>query len=132
MGSHCQVLPKGRLLDAEVVGFAEDKTYLYAGAKVEGLQPGLKVRPSGTAAAIPMGRSCLGRIINGIGQPIDGKGPLLADDQLSLHAAAINPLHREPISEPLDVGIRAINALLTVGRGQRIGLLPVPAWVKAC
>jgi flagellum-specific ATP synthase len=123
VGSHCQVLlPKGRLLDAEVVGFADDKTYLMPVQKVEGLQPGLKVRPSGQTAVIPMGRSCLGRIINGMGQPIDGKGPLIASDQLSVHASAINPLHRDPISQPLDVGIRAINALLTVGRGQRIGL----------
>lgn len=123
VGSHCQVLlPKGRLLDAEVVGFADDKTFLMPVQKVEGLQPGLKVRPSGHTAVIPMGKACLGRIINGMGQPIDGKGPLIADDQLSVHPAAINPLHRDPISKPLDVGIRAINALLTVGRGQRIGL----------
>jgi flagellum-specific ATP synthase len=123
VGSQCQViLRNGKPLDAEVVGFADDKTYLMPVQKIDGLQPGLRVCPVAQHQGIPMGTGCLGRILNGLGQPIDGKGPLQAAHQLPAVPAPINPLHRHPIHAPLDVGIRAINGLLTVGKGQRIGL----------
>lgn len=69
-----------------------------------------------------MGFGLLGRVIDGIGRPLDGKGPLKPDDMVTLAGESINPLHRHPIEQTLDVGIRAINGLLTVGRGQRLGL----------
>lgn len=122
VGSQCQVILRtGRVIDAEVVGFSEDKTFLMPVQKIEGLEPGAKVIPCNHNSGMPIGMNCLGRIVNGIGQPIDGKGPLAGQHRLG-PSQSINPLSRHPISEPLDVGIRAINGLLTVGKGQRIGL----------
>lgn len=123
VGQQCRVVNnRGQQVDAEVVGFTEDKTFLMPIQKVEGLQPGSKVIPLDGGVGLSMGRGCLGRIINGLGVPLDDKGPLQGDSAIGLTPAAINPLHRHPIEEPLDVGIRAINGLLTVGKGQRVGL----------
>lgn len=123
VGSQCQViLNNGKTIDTEVVGFSDDKTFLMPVQKIDGLQPGVRVMPCARSRGMPIGLECLGRIVNGLGQPLDGRGPLQGEDQLDLSPPAINPLHRHPISEPLDVGIRAINGLLTVGKGQRIGL----------
>lgn len=123
VGQQCRVvLPNDVTIDTEVVGFSEDKTFLMPIQKMDGLQPGAKVIPVAVATGIPMGMNCLGRIINGLGVPLDGRGPLPGEDTIQLIPAAINPLQRHPIEEPLDVGIRAINGLLTVGKGQRIGL----------
>jgi flagellum-specific ATP synthase len=123
VGQQCRViLPQGKAVEAEVVGFTEDKTFLMPIQKFEGLQPGALVVPVDNSKGLVMGRECLGRIINGLGVPLDDKGPLKGETSIGLNAAAINPLHRHPIEEPLDVGIRAINGLLTVGKGQRIGL----------
>jgi flagellar protein export ATPase FliI len=122
VGQQCRVvLPQGKAVEAEVVGFTEDKTFLMPIQKFEGLQPGALVVPVDNTKGLVMGPECLGRIINGLGVPLDGKGPLKGES-IGLNAAAINPLHRHPIDQPLDVGIRAINGLLTVGKGQRIGL----------
>jgi flagellum-specific ATP synthase len=122
VGQQCRVvLPQGKAVEAEVVGFTEDKTFLMPIQKFEGLQPGALVVPVDNTQGLVMGPECLGRIINGLGVPLDGKGPLKGES-IGLNAAAINPLHRHPIEQPLDVGIRAINGLLTVGKGQRIGL----------
>jgi flagellum-specific ATP synthase len=123
VGHQCQVFSSNnRVVEAEVVGFADSKTYLMPVQKVEGLQPGARVVPVDAHRALSIGPSAMGRIINGLGQPLDGKGPLQGDTRIDLAPSTINPLHRHPIHEPLDVGIRAINGLLTVGRGQRIGL----------
>ncbi|VUD56414.1 Flagellum-specific ATP synthase [Thalassocella blandensis] len=123
VGRQCAiVLANGREIEAEVVGFHNQTTYLMPVQKIEGLQPGAKVIPVAEHKKISIGDHLTGRILNGIGQPLDGLGPLLSDSDIELQDHPINPLHRHPISEPLDVGIRAINALLTVGKGQRIGL----------
>lgn len=123
IGNTCKVITNtGLTVDTEVVGFSEDKTFLMPIQKVEGLQPGAKVVPVEVGKSLPIGMECLGRIINGMGVPLDGKGPLQGSGHLPITPKIINPLHRHPISDPLDVGIRAINGLLTVGKGQRIGL----------
>lgn len=123
VGQQCRVInSNGREVDAEVVGFTEEKTFLMPIQKVDGLQPGAKVMPLDSNVGLTMGFACLGRIINGLGVPLDGKGALQGESAIDLNPSAINPLHRHPIAEPLDVGIRAINGLLTVGKGQRIGL----------
>lgn len=123
VGHQCSVITtEGHSFDAEVVGFADDRTFLMPVQKLNGLQPGARVIPLAAGGRLSFGPSLLGRIINGIGQPLDGKGPIAAQDTVDLSPATINPLHRHPIHEPLDVGIRAINGLLTVGKGQRIGL----------
>jgi flagellum-specific ATP synthase len=123
VGRQCEVITgDNRRLEAEVVGFAGDKVFLMPIKRVEGLQPGARVIPVATQAGMRIGQQLLGRVINGIGQPLDTKGPLIGDEFLDFNPSDINPLRRHPIHEPLDVGIRAINALITVGRGQRLGL----------
>lgn len=123
VGHQCEIVAAdGRCIDAEVVGFAGSKYFLMPIQHIEGVQPGAIVRPVGTNNGIRIGPQLLGRVLNGLGQPLDGKPLWQGDDFLDFAPHIINPLHRHPISEPLDVGIRAINALLTVGRGQRLGL----------
>jgi len=109
-------------VEAEVVGFSGDRIYLMPLDNVEGLQPGSRVIPMQEAGAVPVGPQLLGRVLNGVGKPIDGAGPLNAEQKVSMAGEIINPLSRDPIRNTLDVGIRAINSLLTVGKGQRLGL----------
>ncbi|MCC6201945.1 MAG: flagellar protein export ATPase FliI [Gammaproteobacteria bacterium] len=124
IGDRCRVLgPSGTRVDAEVVGFAGDKLFLMPTDAPRGLAPNARVVPLGAAGDVPVSWSLLGRVIDGAGKPLDGGGPIHADNHMPLQGRTNNPLAREPISEPLDVGVRAINALLTVGRGQRIGLV---------
>jgi len=123
VGSQCEVINSdNRRIEAEVVGFAGDKVFLMPIKRVEGLRPGARVVPVASQMGMRIGPQLLGRVVNGIGQPLDGKGPLLGDEFLDFNPSEINPLQRHPIHEPLDVGVRAINALITVGRGQRLGL----------
>jgi flagellum-specific ATP synthase len=143
VGSACNVvLPNGNSVQAEVVGFNGDRLYLMPAHDVHGLVPGAAVVPTEArlpppraggarqprrraadrARHVPVGEALLGRVLDGAGKPLDGLGPLHADREASLQARPCNPLERAPIVEALDVGVRAINALLPVGRGQRMGL----------
>ena len=143
LGSSCQIHPQSGLpVEAEVVGFAGDKLYLMPSDDVYGLAPGAKVvafeapntkpqvefplqhkrRAIDRAKQAPVGDELLGRVLDGSGRPLDSKGPLLSTQTRSLQSRPINPMTRAAIEHPLDVGIRAINGLLTVGRGQRMGL----------
>src|SRR3954466_12202978 len=89
---------------------------------VQGLAPSARVIPRRRAGTVKAGPGMLGRVVDGTGAPLDGLGPLVGDENVKLMGQSINPLLRKPIEHPLDVGVRSINALLTVGRGQRIGL----------
>jgi flagellum-specific ATP synthase len=123
IGSRCLVsLRGGRYIEAEVVGFSEERVFLMPTEKCDGLQPGARVIPLQKSSHIEVGPELLGRVIDGAGRPLDGKGPLNCRATISFEGPTINPLQRKPISEVLDVGIRAINSTLTVGRGQRLGL----------
>ena len=123
VGRQCLVSNRdGRKIEAEVVGFAGNIVYLMPVKRVEGLQPGAKVSPLASHQVMRVGPHLLGRVVNGLGQPLDGHGPLRGEDVLDFAPPDINPMNRHPISETLDVGIRAINGLITVGRGQRMGL----------
>ena len=127
-------LPPGNVLkmaEAEVVGFQGDRLFLMPTTEVAGLLPGARVFPLEVAPVddphagqkrLPVGFGMLGRVVDSAGRPLDSLGPLKTEADASLHGSWINPLQREPIHEPLDVGVRAINSLLTVGRGQRMGL----------
>lgn len=124
LGSRCLVShSQGGHVEAEVVGFDGAKVFLMPLQTIDGLKPGATVVPALQDKGLWVGPGLLGRVLNGFGEPIDGKGPIDTD---SCHQAAadrvINPLKRKPVKETLDVGITAINGLLTVGRGQRIGL----------
>jgi flagellum-specific ATP synthase len=143
VGSGCTVLlPNGNSVEAEVVGFHGERLYLMPTNDVFGLTPGAKVIPWENTMALPVpgdrrnlrrrasdrimrfpvGAGLLGRVLDGIGRPLDGLGALPAEQGAPPTEQPLNPLDREPINQILDVGVRAINALLTVGRGQRMGL----------
>lgn len=126
VGSRCVVInetPQGEdRVEAEVMGFAGNKIYLMPVDRMQGLQPGARVVPSAGGGKLPMGSDMLGRVLDGIGRPLDGKGQFICEDWVDLNGPTINPLKRHPIDETLDVGIRSINSMLTVGRGQRMGL----------
>jgi flagellum-specific ATP synthase len=123
VGDRCDVLGSdGNKVEAEVVGFSGDRLYLMPTGDIHGLKPNARVIPRTGAGTAVVGPQLMGRIIDGAGNPLDGLGPLDCEDRIRLTGTPINPLQRQPIEEPLDVGIRAINSLLTVGRGQRIGL----------
>jgi len=143
LGSGCHVqVQGGNPVEAEVVGFSGEKLFMMPTDDVHGLAPGAHVVPLETrpglpqagapaglrrrahdrAKHLPVGEALLGRVLDGAGRPLDGLGPLHAAHTRSLQSRPLNPLQRAPIRSSLDVGIRAINAMLTVGRGQRLGL----------
>jgi flagellum-specific ATP synthase len=123
IGGRCDVVnAANESIEAEVVGFAGESLYLMPTGDIRGLEPDARVVPTGRVSEARGGDELLGRIIDGSGKPLDGAGPLHATSRWPLNGEPINPLARAPIREPLDVGIRAINALLSVGRGQRLGL----------
>lgn len=123
IGSLCQVVTSsGKTIAAEVVGFAGTRLFLMPTGDTHGLEPGCRVIPMGKNSLANVGFGLLGRVLDGAGRPLDDKGPLQTDAQVSLTGVTINPLSRKPIREALDVGVRAINAILSVGRGQRMGL----------
>lgn len=143
IGSACYVpLPEGRRVEAEVVGFDGDRMLLMPQGSVDGVVPGAKVfalevseslpkphysrpprrRVTDRARHLPVGMELLGRVVDAAGNPLDDLGKIEAINSAPLNARPLNPLMRAPIEEILDVGVRAINAMLTVGRGQRMGL----------
>ncbi len=122
VGSLCAIDTMAGKLIAEVIGFDAELLYLMPVEELRGVLPGAKVMPLGEQTGLSVGLSLLGRVLDGNGQPLDGMGALHTDEQASRHSPAINPLARRAITEPLDVGVRAINAMLTVGKGQRMGL----------
>lgn len=123
IGSRCEILVQGdKPIEAEVVGFSGETLYLMPTGDIRGLVPNARVRPIRSDSQVPVGEMLLGRVIDGAGKPLDGKGPLKCKDRMPLHGEPVNPLARSPVRQHLDVGVEAINALLTVGRGQRMGL----------
>jgi flagellum-specific ATP synthase len=123
VGDRCRVeSADGTHVEAEVVGFGSERIYLMPTGDLHGLRPDARVIPRPHAGHVGVGRKMLGRIVDGAGQPLDGLGPIQTDRRVRLTGVPINPLMRQEISTPLDVGVRSINGLLTVGRGQRIGL----------
>ncbi len=123
IGSRCLVsAPGGEQVEAEVVGFADDRTYLMPVAEMRGFVPHSLVTPTLGQHQAMVGEALLGRVIDGTGKPLDDLGPLRVQRSRTLAGSPINPLSRAPIAHSLDVGIRAINGLLRVGRGQRLGL----------
>jgi flagellum-specific ATP synthase len=123
VGELCEILTNdGQRVEAEVVGFAQDRLFLMPTSAVHGLKPSARVIPTQRSGSVTVGPQLLGRVIDGAGRPLDGLGELGCEEAVQLTGMPINPLLRQPIAQPLDVGIRSINSLLTVGRGQRIGL----------
>jgi flagellum-specific ATP synthase len=143
-GASCRVaMSGGQQVDAEVVGFSGERLFLMPSTDVYGLGPGATVEMAAVCGFDPprinkpyyrrrriedrirqvaVGPELLGRVVDGAGRPLDRMGVLEASRRAPLHSRPFNPMEREPIKDVLDVGVRAINALLTVGRGQRMGL----------
>jgi len=123
-GQRCQIeTVSGEWLDAQVVGFRDKVSYLMPFKKAIGLTTGARVLPSPDKINLQIGNGWLGRMVNGLGEPIDGLGKLGGEYPLDSQPPRINPLKKKPVTEPLDVGVRAINSMLTLGRGQRVGLM---------
>jgi flagellum-specific ATP synthase len=143
VGTSCTVfLPNGTNVTAEVVGFSGERLFLMPSGDIYGLTPGAKVIPIEYSAPPPrigtiqhprrraadrakhinVGPELLGRVLNGAGEPLDRLGPIQCRHNVPLYSRPFNPLERAPIEKTLDVGVRAINTLLSVGRGQRMGL----------
>jgi flagellum-specific ATP synthase len=123
IGSRCRIITdEGASIDAEVVGFSDGSLFLMPEGNLRGVKLGARVVPLHTGGVVAVDEQLLGRVIDGAGNPIDGGRALACRQQIPLRGDSINPLHRSPIVEPLDVGVRAINAMLTLGKGQRMGL----------
>lgn len=123
LGARCQIEgPGGVPLPAQVVGFRGAVSYLMPLKAVTGLATGARVTPDSETQTPHIGASWLGRVINGLAEPLDGLGRLTGDVPLPAHPPKVHPLKKRPIAQPLDVGVRSINGLLTLGRGQRVGL----------
>ncbi|MDF0532978.1 flagellar protein export ATPase FliI [Shewanella sp. A32] len=122
VGSLCAIDTSAGALVAEVVGFDDELLYLMPVEELRGVVPGARVMPLGEQTGLNVGMKLLGRVLDGNGQPLDGLGPISSQEKATRHSEPINPLARRAITEPLDVGVRAINAMLTVGKGQRMGL----------
>ncbi len=107
---------------AEVVGFRGNRVLLMPLGPIEGIRPGTAVFPTRAPLRIPVGDGLQGRILDGLGQPIDGEGPVRAMDLRSVHSQPPDPLHRRRVKEVLGTGVRAVDALISCGKGQRMGI----------
>lgn len=124
VGAICEIRPKGGTpIPAEVVGFKENKTLLMPLGDLRGVGLDSLITVRRDKASLQVGPGLLGRVIDGLGQPIDDKGPLRVDEEYPIYAMPVNPMKRPPIRKPLDLGIRSINGLLTCGQGQRVGIM---------
>ena len=123
VGSRCLIDGRqGQTVEAEVVGFSGERLFLMPTGDMRGLMPGARVRPAASVSEVHVGEELLGRVLDGTGRPLDGLGPVHCKATQPLMGQPLNPLKRWAIREPLDVGIRTLNGLLSIGRGQRIGL----------
>lgn len=125
VGESCRIVSdNGLTVEAEVVGFRDEKVLLMAVDDIAGVRPGSRVISIGRKVAVKVSDAIIGRVLNDRGEPIDGKGPVRGIDYpLTIHLPPPHPLRRRRIKEPLDLGIRAINGLMTIGKGQRVGIM---------
>lgn len=122
VGMRCLVIDEASQIEAEVVGFDGQRTFLVPLDDYRGITPGARVVPRSGRHLVEVGRPLLGRVIDGLGRPLDDRGPPGCERRVPLVDPPDHPLNRLPVDQPLDVGVRSINALLTLGQGQRMGL----------
>jgi flagellum-specific ATP synthase len=124
VGSLCEIHPQnGPSIPAEVVGFRDNKTLLMPLGELRGIGLGSLISVRRQKSSLGVGNSLLGRVINGLGEPIDDKGPFIVEEEYPIYSNPVNPMKRVSIRQPLDLGIRAINGLMTCGEGQRVGIM---------
>ncbi|MBI9074729.1 MAG: FliI/YscN family ATPase [Desulfatibacillum sp.] len=124
VGAVCDlVTAHGARIPAEVVGFKEKRMLLMPYGEMRGIQLGCRIVPRQQQPLVPVGDAFIGRIIDGLGQPMDDKGPIASTDMYPLYADVVNALHRRSITKVSDVGIRVINSFITVGQGQRVAIM---------
>jgi flagellum-specific ATP synthase len=109
-------------IQAEVVGFRNDRILLMPLGELQGIGPGSLMVPTGKDFQVPVGRSLMGRVLDGLGRPLDQRGQLGAEAQVPVHREPPDPLRRSRITEALSTGVRSLDGLLTIGRGQRVGI----------
>jgi flagellum-specific ATP synthase len=124
VGELCEISREdgGGTVSAEVVGFRGDRVLLMPLGDMQGIGPGSLISMTGMVASLPVGPGLLGRILDGLGRPLDEKGAVATTERYLLHAGPPNPLQRARIRAPLDLGIRAVNGFLTCGQGQKMGI----------
>ncbi|HPC47412.1 MAG TPA: FliI/YscN family ATPase, partial [Deltaproteobacteria bacterium] len=125
MGGMCEIYSRSRTdsIMAEVVGFRDKRVLLMPLGDLNGIGPGSVIVARRSQPTVKVGPSLLGRVVDGMGDPLDGKGPLVLEHEMPLYGNPFNPLHKKRIDTPLDLGIRAINAMVTVGKGQRMAIM---------
>lgn len=124
VGDSASIYPieEGPPIDAEVVGFKEGKTLLMPLGDLRGIGIGSRIQSRKQSVNVAVGEQLLGRVIDGLGNPMDGLGPIFSNETVPVYRETINPMNKKRIKEPLDLGIRSMNGLLTCGKGQRIGI----------
>jgi FliI/YscN family ATPase len=122
LGEVCDIISSDAILPAQVVGFRDGTLLAIPLGDTTGVQPGDRVTARGQASLVGVGQSLLGRVVDALGKPLDGKGPLRPDAWYPVHPAPMNPMAREGVHEALPTGVRAIDSMMTCGRGQRLGL----------
>ncbi|WDM67828.1 FliI/YscN family ATPase [Xanthomonas cucurbitae] len=124
VGDICEieVASDGRRVDAQVVGLRDGHLLLMAYGDVSGLRPGARVEMTNRSLDVPVGDALMGRVVNAFGHPLDDKGPCVLEHRYPLHAAPSNPLSRRDITQILETGVHAVDAMLTLGKGQRVGI----------
>ena len=125
LGSVCEIIPNGseRSFLAEVVGFRDQSVLMMPLSEMRGVSLGSRINLAKQAATVKVGVRLLGRVVDGLGRPLDGRGDIETSREVPLYSEVRNPLDRKPIRQPLDLGVRAINGLITIGQGQRIGIM---------
>lgn len=125
MGGMCEIYSRSRKhsIMAEVVGFRDKRVLLMPLGDLNGIGPGSVIIARNSQPVVKVGNDMLGRIIDGMGNPLDGKAPLMLDHEMPLYGNPYNPLKKRRIDTPLDLGIRSINGILTVGKGQRMAIM---------
>jgi flagellum-specific ATP synthase len=124
VGATCDVVSRTDTppLTVQVVGFRDGVVLAVPLGDTVGVQPGDRIVARGRALDVHVGQALLGRVVDALGAPLDGLGPIDCETAYPIHPAPLNPMHRDPVVAPMPSGVRAIDALLTCGRGQRIGL----------
>lgn len=124
IGSTCHIRNgQGEPVLSEVVGFKDSRIMLMPYGEMRGINPGCKISLVHDKPFVPVSDNYLGRIVNGFGEPLDGVGPIPANVHYPLYGQVVNPMHRRSIKEVTDVGVAAINSMVTLGRGQRVGIM---------